>query len=128
MSGTMLTLLPVDGGHRAIKYTRIGGVQKEIFNEGKMMGCAHILEEHTNAEQELISRSPGSKHPSPTMYAQNLAMLPPLPVQKISKWSTSPAVFFPVPVSMLYLRYTVPLALTTMSEFYRRLSTRSLKV
>ena len=24
----------VDGGHRAIKYTRIGGVQKEIFNEG----------------------------------------------------------------------------------------------
>jgi len=24
----------VDGGHRAIKYTRIGGVGKEIFNEG----------------------------------------------------------------------------------------------
>ena len=24
----------VDGGHRAIKYTRIGGVQKEIYNEG----------------------------------------------------------------------------------------------
>ncbi|MCJ1352367.1 MAG: Prohibitin-2, subunit of the prohibitin complex (Phb1p-Phb2p) [Icmadophila ericetorum] len=27
-------LFNVDGGHRAIKYTRIGGVQKEIFNEG----------------------------------------------------------------------------------------------
>lgn len=26
---------PVDGGHRAIKYTRIGGVQKDIYNEGK---------------------------------------------------------------------------------------------
>jgi prohibitin 2 len=24
----------VDGGHRAIKYTRVGGVQKEIFSEG----------------------------------------------------------------------------------------------
>jgi hypothetical protein len=24
----------VDGGHRAIKYTRVGGVQKEIYNEG----------------------------------------------------------------------------------------------
>lgn len=27
-------LFNVDGGHRAIKYTRIGGVQKEIYNEG----------------------------------------------------------------------------------------------
>ena len=26
--------VPVDGGHRAIKYTRIGGVKKEIYNEG----------------------------------------------------------------------------------------------
>ena len=26
--------LAVDGGHRAIKYTRLGGVQKEIFAEG----------------------------------------------------------------------------------------------
>lgn len=28
------SLFNVDGGHRAIKYTRIGGVQKEIYNEG----------------------------------------------------------------------------------------------
>ena len=28
-------LFNVDGGHRAIKYTRIGGVQKEIYNEGR---------------------------------------------------------------------------------------------
>jgi prohibitin 2 len=27
-------LFNVDGGHRAIKYTRIGGVKPEIFNEG----------------------------------------------------------------------------------------------
>ena len=27
-------LFNVDGGHRAIKYTRLGGVQKEIYNEG----------------------------------------------------------------------------------------------
>ena len=27
-------MLAVDGGHRAIKYTRIGGVQKEIYAEG----------------------------------------------------------------------------------------------
>ena len=28
------SLFNVDGGHRAIKYTRIGGVQKEIYAEG----------------------------------------------------------------------------------------------
>ncbi|KAI4269719.1 MAG: hypothetical protein L6R38_007364 [Xanthoria sp. 2 TBL-2021] len=27
-------LFNVDGGHRAIKYTRVGGVQKDIYNEG----------------------------------------------------------------------------------------------
>jgi prohibitin 2 len=27
-------LFNVDGGHRAIKYTRIGGVKQEIYNEG----------------------------------------------------------------------------------------------
>jgi len=27
-------LFNVDGGHRAIKYTRLGGVGKEIYNEG----------------------------------------------------------------------------------------------
>ena len=28
------SLFNVDGGHRAIKYTRISGVSKEIYNEG----------------------------------------------------------------------------------------------
>ena len=28
------SLFNVDGGHRAIKYTRIGGVSKEIYAEG----------------------------------------------------------------------------------------------
>lgn len=32
----------VDGGHRAIKYTRVGGVQKEIFNEGSLPGTLEI--------------------------------------------------------------------------------------
>ena len=30
-------LFNVDGGHRAIKYTRVGGVGKEIYSEG--MSC-----------------------------------------------------------------------------------------
>lgn len=29
-------LFNVDGGHRAIKYRRLGGVSKEIFNEGRL--------------------------------------------------------------------------------------------
>jgi prohibitin 2 len=28
-------LFLVDGGHRAIKYSRLGGVKKEIYAEGK---------------------------------------------------------------------------------------------
>jgi prohibitin 2 len=31
-------LFNVDGGHRAIKYTRIGGVGKEIYSEGMRAG------------------------------------------------------------------------------------------
>lgn len=30
----LANIYPVDGGHRAIKYTRIGGVGKEIYQEG----------------------------------------------------------------------------------------------
>jgi len=32
----LLVVLPllVDGGHRAVKYSRVFGVQKEVFNEG----------------------------------------------------------------------------------------------
>ena len=30
----LLTTISVDGGHRAIKYTRVGGVSKEIYAEG----------------------------------------------------------------------------------------------
>jgi prohibitin 2 len=29
------SLFNVDGGHRAIKYTRVSGVSKEIYSEGK---------------------------------------------------------------------------------------------
>lgn len=30
-------LFNVDGGHRAIKYTRLGGVGKEIYSEGMIL-------------------------------------------------------------------------------------------
>lgn len=35
--------MAVDGGHRAIKYTRIGGVQKEIYNEGTASNLYTLL-------------------------------------------------------------------------------------
>lgn len=35
------SLFNVDGGHRAIKYTRIGGVGKEIYNEGTVLPLDH---------------------------------------------------------------------------------------
>lgn len=35
-------LFNVDGGHRAIKYTRIGGVSKEIYNEGQSTSFARV--------------------------------------------------------------------------------------
>jgi hypothetical protein len=33
----------VDGGHRAIKYTRVGGVKGEIYNEGTMSQVSMLL-------------------------------------------------------------------------------------
>ena len=39
------SLFNVDGGHRAIKYTRIGGVQKEIYNEGKAPTTSSLIRE-----------------------------------------------------------------------------------
>lgn len=60
-------LFNVDGGHRAIKYTRLGGVGKEIYAEG--MGSppglsfswsdAHIL--IIISLQARISKSLGSR-------------------------------------------------------------------
>lgn len=32
----------VDGGHRAIKYSRVGGVQKEIYSEGISISLAIV--------------------------------------------------------------------------------------
>jgi prohibitin 2 len=60
-------LFNVDGGHRAIKYTRIGGVGKQIYGEGRgiiFLGAYihgwrltyHFFQEHT-------LRSHGSRHP-----------------------------------------------------------------
>lgn len=33
----------VDGGHRAIKYSRLSGVKKEIYNEGANTSTTDIL-------------------------------------------------------------------------------------
>lgn len=38
-------LFNVDGGHRAIKYTRLGGVGKQIYSEG--MEIAFSWHDHT---------------------------------------------------------------------------------
>lgn len=62
-------LFNVDGGHRAIKYTRIGGVSKEIYSEGiykpsAILQIHHIPRVHLTCifTQEPISKSHGSKH------------------------------------------------------------------
>lgn len=44
-----LTLCLVDGGHRAIKYSRVSGVKKEIYNEGMTSRPM----EHTRSELTL---------------------------------------------------------------------------
>ncbi len=48
-------LFNVDGGHRAIKYTRIGGVSKEIYSEGlynqylgRMFGTYNYVNRHSS--------------------------------------------------------------------------------
>lgn len=44
----------MDGGHRAIKYTRIGGVQKEIYSEGE------TYDRSFSVLQPLIDWTPGT--------------------------------------------------------------------
>jgi prohibitin 2 len=46
-------LFNVDGGHRAIKYTRIGGVKQEIFNEGLSPFCLINYHPEGVAQQQL---------------------------------------------------------------------------
>lgn len=68
-------VLEVDGGHRAIKYSRLSGVRKEIYNEGMellpdderaVVDCSYVL-------QVLTFVFRGSRLPSSTMSAPNLA-------------------------------------------------------
>lgn len=82
-------LFNVDGGHRAIKYRRISGVSKDIYNEGKppavrfcnVSGPESIEEmsetQLLTAEQVLTSTSRGSRLPSSTTSAHAPATLPP---------------------------------------------------
>jgi hypothetical protein len=57
-------LFNVDGGHRAIKYTRLGGVGKEIYSEGMDLTFIAISSQPLLTGitlQEPISRSHGSR-------------------------------------------------------------------
>lgn len=42
-------LFNVDGGHRAIKYTRIGGVSKEIYSEGRVTRTSRMRSKLSSA-------------------------------------------------------------------------------
>jgi hypothetical protein len=60
------SLFNVDGGHRAIKYTRIGGVTKEIYSEGtysNLNGGKLWMATNFQPSQVHISRSHGSRRP-----------------------------------------------------------------
>lgn len=45
----------VDGGHRAIKYTRISGVKSDIYNEGKREEICYRL--HDGNAHQFVSRN-----------------------------------------------------------------------
>ena len=51
-------LFNVDGGHRAIKYTRIGGVSKEIYSEGTF--CCSVEALYSDQHVPLQARISGS--------------------------------------------------------------------
>lgn len=54
----------VDGGHRAIKYTRISGVKKEIFNEGTHFRIPWLetpITYDVRAKPRLVSSLTGTK-------------------------------------------------------------------
>lgn len=59
------SLFNVDGGHRAIKYRRISGVSKEIYNEGEFcraLGAAGLCAmltgwDYRNAHQHSLVRN-----------------------------------------------------------------------
>merc|ERR1712000_510862 len=77
-------LCNVDGGHRAIKYTRIGSVSKEIYSEG-----THF-------------KIPWFETPIDYDVRGSHAMLLLLPEPRICRWSTLHAVSFPDRESMLF--------------------------
>lgn len=49
------SLFNVDGGHRAIKYTRIGGVSKEIYSEGMAGRPESSLETPVLTEPQVLT-------------------------------------------------------------------------
>ena len=52
-------MIAVDGGHRAIKYTRLGGVKKDIYSEGTLVRCSLLLRESMRVPLVLLM---GIKH------------------------------------------------------------------
>jgi prohibitin 2 len=41
-SADLIRSFPVDGGHRAIKYTRVSGVKKDIYTEGDYIAILNL--------------------------------------------------------------------------------------
>jgi len=74
------SLFNVDGGHRAIKYRRISGVGKDIYNEG--MQNKHTMPSRNSFAnvyntQARTSLCLGSRRLLFTMFARSLGVLPP---------------------------------------------------
>jgi hypothetical protein len=93
----MLSLMSsvVDGGHRAIKYTRIDGVKPDIYNEGTHFAvCSLIilpsadLMIHHIMHSSLSSRSPGWRHPLYSTFVQSRVILPASLALKVQHLST----------------------------------------
>lgn len=57
-------LFNVDGGHRAIKYTRIGGVSKEIYSEGTFSTLFKLCTETNTSLCRHASQDPMVRDPN----------------------------------------------------------------
>lgn len=71
----------VDGGHRAILYSRLGGIQDKIYGEGTHFKVANAFQQ--KADQ---TRSPGLRPRSTTMSAPSREASAPSPAPRTFRW------------------------------------------
>lgn len=83
--GFLDAIFNVDGGHRAIKYTRLGGVKTDIFNEG-----THLLLPwfETAIDYDVRAKPRNVASLTGTKGGSSLRMLDVSLMSKIYKWST----------------------------------------